>query len=148
MRRARNQNNRRQEGHRLRNTNDEPARDAQQLVDLNISDKEEEPRNEEDYDPASLEESKERSETQFYDEGEREEMMAKLTVTPANAQNTYQASKMFMDAVDAKLETALTLEQEAKLISRDNEDARDKSYGFGRVGQNMQKRTPLREPYE
>ena len=89
MRRARNQNNRRQEGNRLRNTNDEPARDGQQLVDLNVSDKEEEPRNEEDYDPASLEESKERSEPQFYEEREREEMMAKLTVTPANAQNTY-----------------------------------------------------------
>ena len=53
---------------------------------------------------------KERSEPQFYDEGELEEMMTKLTVAPSNAPNTYQASKMFMDAVEANLETALTLE--------------------------------------
>ena len=80
------------------------------MVDQNGSDKEEEPRNEEDYDPSSLEEMKERSEPQFYDEGELEEMMTKLTVAPSNAPNTYQASKMFMDAVEANLETALTLE--------------------------------------
>ena len=36
--------------------------------------------------------------------------MTKLTVAPSKAPNTCQASKMFMDAVEADLETALTPE--------------------------------------
>ena len=47
---------------------------------------------------------KERSEPQFYDVGEAENVLAGLlTVTPLNSQNTFKTSKMFTDAVNACL---------------------------------------------
>ena len=52
---------------------------------------------------------------------------------------------MFEDAVAANLEDAV---DEAEELEQMTKDEPEKSYGFGHLGDRMQKRVPLKQPYE
>ena len=54
---------------------------------------------------------------------------------------------MLVDAIEADGELDLE-EMEADLVSQMSEEVVDKSYAYGNVGVRMQKRLPLRQPYE
>ena len=114
------------------------------LGDLEVSDKGvDEEINEEDYDPRTLEEMKERSEPQFYDA----EDIPDLTVLEAKPCQASKASKMLQDAIVAELENEVTEVQEIDFMSPDKERD-ERAYGYGIVGQRMQRRMPLKQPYE
>ena len=54
---------------------------------------------------------------------------------------------MFVEAIEAdgELDYATV---EADLVSQMSEEVVDKSYAYGKLGVRMQKRLPLRQPYE
>ena len=87
---------------------------------------------------------KERAEPNFHDESEIPEQTVKLS----NPTQASKPSKLFADAVNAMLlEPAMegAVVDDAELMSPEDEM---KSYGYGHVGVRMQKRIPLKQPYE
>ena len=108
-----------------------------------MSDKEEEEKlAEEDYDPKTLEEMKERAEPRFYDEND----IPELTVLLSNPTKASKPSKLFTDAIDAEL--VLARDAAATDESLMSPEVEEKSYAYGHVGVRMQKRIPLKQPYE
>ena len=109
---------------------------------LDGSDKEEVA--EEDYDPKSFEEMKERAEPQFYDASE----IPELTVKLSNPTKASKPSKLFADAINAMLLEPGMDEAEVDDTALMSPEDEEKSYGYGHVGVRMQKRIPLKQPYE
>ena len=114
--------------------------DMELLNNLEVSDKEdcEEQVPEEDYDPKTLEEMKERAEPQFYEVAD----IPEFTCALSNATADCKPSKMYADAVNAQLEPGAEEVPDFSLLM--SEEVEEKSYAYGHVGVRMQKRIPLK----
>ena len=93
---------------------------------------------EEDYDPKTLEEMKERAEPQFFDEAD----LPQFTCAQSNVPAECKPSKMYADAVNAELEPGAAAVPDYSLLM--SEEVAEKSYAYGNVGVRMQKRIPLK----
>ena len=102
-------------------------------------------RKEEDYDPKMFEESKERAEPRHNQECGEEPA---LTITLASLTKFTKPSKMLDEAIEEEGDELDFETIEAGLVSRMSGEVVDKSYAYGVVGVRMQKRLPLRQPYE
>ena len=125
----------------LVDTNEDRDQGDMELLDnLEVSDKEdcEEQVPEEDYDPKTLEEMKERAEPQFYDEAD----IPEFTCAQSNATADCKPSRMYADAVNAQLEPGAEAVPDYSLLM--SEEVEEKSYAYGHVGVRMQKRIPLK----
>lgn len=103
--------------------------------------------NEEDYDAAQLEEMTLRSQPR---RNLKLEDLPELTIALAHESTAINPSKMIADAPDAD-----NLDQDDDVMfRRDGRNQQpaisstDKPYGYGLMGLKMQKRMPLKEPYE
>ena len=95
---------------------------------------------EEDYSASSMEEMKERSEPQFYDESD----LPELTVILSKPSQKHHRSKMIIvDSDDEESD-----EEAADLLKMSKEPLVERAYGYGHVGERMQKRIPLKQPFE